>query len=191
MTTYFLSVGFDAGDTQSDGLHYDADYGFASSTDNAGATSLGNSGPKGQTFETVHLSAAGSGQPNQLVIALFTSIWDIDQANSYFRVSFRPAHDVPPANNVALSPLSVGDTNKLIAGLTIGSRQSQNADVNGASWGLPAGDNVTQFLYSGYQFAGAPANVTNQKFEVTVEISIVIGGQTTYYKVDPEMVIDY
>jgi len=26
---------------------------------------------------------------------------------------------------------------------------------------------------------------------VTVEISIVINGQKTYYKVDPEMVIDY
>jgi hypothetical protein len=28
MTTYFLSVGFDAADTQSDGLHFDAEYGF-------------------------------------------------------------------------------------------------------------------------------------------------------------------
>ena len=191
MTTYYLSVGFDSSDTQSDLLHYDADYGFASSDGNAGATSLGNSGPQGRNFETVHLSASGSGQPNQLVIALFTSIFNIDQTSSYFRVSFRPAHDVTPANNVALSPLSVGDTNNLIAGITLGSRQSQNANVDGTNWGLPPGNNDTQFLYSGYQLSGAPANSTSQRFEVTVEISIKIGTQWTYYKVDPEMVIDY
>ncbi len=191
MTTYYLSIGFDAADTQSDGLHFDADYGFASSTANAGATSLGNSGPQGKSFEVVHLAQSGQGQPNQLVIALFTSLWNIDQANSYFRVSFRPAHDIPPSNNVAVSPLSVGDTNTLMTGLTIGSRQSQNANVDGTNWGLPAGNNVTQFLYSGYQLQNAPANAVNQHFELTVEISIVISGQTTYYKVDPEMVIDY
>jgi hypothetical protein len=191
MTTYYLSVGFDAADTQSDQLHFDADYGFASSTANAGATSLGNSGPQGRSFETVHLSAGGSGQPNQLVIALFTSLWSIDQTQSYFRVSFRPAHDVTPADNVQLSPLSQGDTNKLIAGIAIDSRQNQNADVDGSNWGLPAGNNVTQFLYSGYQLSGAPPNATSQHFEVTVEISILIGTTWTYYKVDPEMVIDF
>ena len=191
MTTYFLSIGFDAADTQSDGLHFDADYGFASSTANAGATSLGNSGPQGRSFEVVHLAQSGQGQPNQLMIALFTSLWNIDQANSYFRVSFRPAHDIAPSSNVAVSPLSVGDTNSLITGLTIGSRQSQNANVDGTNWGLPAGNNVTQFIYSGYQLQNAPANAVNQHFELTVEISIVIGGQKTYYKVDPEMVIDY
>ena len=191
MTTYYLSVGFDSSDTQSDLLHYDADYGFASSSGNAGATSLGNSGPQGRNFETVNLSAGGSGQPNQLVIALFSSILDSDQSNSFFRVSFRPAHDVMPANNVQLSPLSQGDTNALIGGITIGSRQAQNPNVDGANWGLPAGNNATQFLYSGYQIAGAGANSPSQHFEVTVEISILRGTQWTYYKVDPEMVIDY
>ncbi len=99
------------------------------------------------------------------MIALFTSIWDIDQTNSFFRISFRPAHDVTPSNNVKLSPLSVGDTNALIGGITIGSRQNQHANVDGANWGLPAGNNVTQFLYSGYQLSGAPANATSQHFQ--------------------------
>ncbi len=195
MTTYYLSIGFDAADTQSDGLHFDADYGFASSTANAGATSLGNSGPQGKSFEVVHLAQSSQGQPNQLVIALFTSLWNIDQANSFFRVSFRPAHDIAPSNSVAVSPLSVGDTNALLTGLTIGSRQNQNANVDGTNWGLPPGNNVTQFIYSGgpsgYQLQNASGNAVNQHFEITVEIRIVIAGQPTYYKVDPEMVIDY
>ena len=195
MTTYYLSVGFDSTDTRSDGLHYDADYGFASSDGNAAPTPIGTSGPQGKSFEVVHLAQSGQGQPNQLVIALFTSLWNIDQANSYFRVSFRPAHDIAPSGNVAVSPLNVADTNSLVTGLTIGSRQGQNANVDGTNWGLPAGNNVTQFIYSGgpsgYQLQNASGNAVNQHFELTVEISIVIGGQKTYYKVDPEMVIDY
>jgi hypothetical protein len=107
--------------------------GFASSTANAGATSLGSSGPQGKSFELVHLAQSGQGQPNQLVIALFTSLSSIDQANSYFRGSFRPAHDIAPSNNVAVSPLSVADTNTLLTGLTIGSRQSQNVNVDGTN----------------------------------------------------------
>src|SRR5918993_2237987 len=179
MAPYYLSIGFDSTDNQSDALHYDADYGFASSTGNAGTTSLGNSGPAGRTFEVVHLSASGQGQPNQLMIALFTSIYNIDQTNSYFRVSFRPAHDVTPSSNVAVSPLIPANSNALLAGVAIGSRQSQTADVNGTNWGLPAGDNVTQFLYGPYQLAPGPASVRSQSFEVTVEISILIGTQWT------------
>ena len=87
--------------------------------------------------------------------------------------------------------MSAGDTNTLLTGLTIGSGQSQSANVDGTSWGLPAGTNVTQFLYSGYQLQNARANAANQHFEITVEIGILIAGQPTYYKVDPEMVIDY
>ena len=195
MTIYYLSVGFDAADTQSDGLHFDAEYGFASNTANAGSTSLGSSGPQGKSFELVHLAQGGQGGPNQLAIALFTSLQNIDPANSYFRVSFRPAHDIAPSNNVAVSPLSVADTNSMLTGFTIGSCQSQNTNVDGTIWGLPAGNNLNQFIFSGnpspYQLVSAPANAANQHFEVTVEIRIVIAGQPTYYKVDPEMVIDY
>ena len=191
MTTYYFSVGFDTVDPTSDQLHFDADYGFASSSGNAGATSLGSSGPQGRNFEVVNLAASSQGQPNQLVIALFTSILDIDQTQSFFRLSFRPAHDVSPSNNIALSPLSTGDTNTLIRGVTIGSLQAQNANVDGTNYGLPAGNNATQFLYSGYQLSGGSPNAASQHFEMTIEISICIGSTWTYYKVDPEMVIDF
>src|SRR5688572_21262435 len=173
MTIYYLSVGFDASDTRSDGVHFDAEYGFASNTPEAGLTPLGNSGPQGKSFEVVHLAQSGQGQANQLVIALFTSLLNIDQAKSYFRVSFRPAHDIAPSNNVAVSPLNAADTNSMLTGFTIGSSQMQDPNVDGTSWGLPAGINATQFIYSGnpspYQLVSAPGNASNQHFEVTVE----------------------
>lgn len=191
MTTYYFAAGFDIGDPSEDQTHQDAEYGFSSTTGNGVVTPIGSSGTGGRQFEAVHIPAAQGGQPSQFAVVLFSSILQIDQAQSFFRVAFRPAHDVPPSSGLAVSPLNTSDTQTLLRGVTIGSRQAQNANVDGTNYGLPPGQYDTQFVFPGYQIvSGQPPN-TSVHFELSIEIAILVGSTWSYYKVDPEMVIDY
>lgn len=139
MTIYYFAVGFDAGDPTEDQTHLDAEYGFGSATGNGPVTPIGSTGAGGRQFESVHLAAGSAGQPNQIGIALFSSILQIDQTQSFFRVAFRPAHDVAPTNSLPLAPVNNADANTLLRGVTLGSKQAESANVQGTSYGLPSG----------------------------------------------------
>lgn len=191
MTTYYFAVGFDAADPTEDQVHQDAMYGFASSTNGGAVTPIGSTGSGGRQFESVNMAAGTGGQPNQFAIALFSSILQIDQAQSFFRCSFRPAHDVQPSSGLALAPVSNADANTLVRGVALGSKQVENANVDGTTFGLPAGTYDTQWLFSGYQISGGQPSGSTGRFELAIEIAIVAGGVWSYYKVDPEMVIDF
>lgn len=195
MATYYFSVAFDASaqvDPQSDGTHYDAQYGFA--TDASGSLHpLGSSGTSGRQFETVTVPAAANGRPNQFVITLASNVTGIDTARSYIRCSFRPGHDVLPGANVPTSPLSVADAQSLLNGIYFSANTGTLTNItNGTDYGLPSASYSTQWLFSAFNLAGAQAG-TNRRFEITFEVAIVGTGGTayTYFKIDPEMMVDY
>jgi len=65
-------------------------------------------------------------------------------------------------------------------------------NVSGTNYGLPgSGTYSTQWVFAGTNLAsGQPG--TSVHFELTIEISIVgSDGTWSYYKVDPEMIIDF
>jgi hypothetical protein len=141
----------------------------------------------------VTLPAATNGRPNQLAITLASNIIGIDTARSYWRCSFRPAHDVLPGGNVPTSPLSGDDSQSLLNGIYINANSQTLSNIaNGTSYGLPAGSYSTQWMFNPFSVAGAQAG-TSRRYEIVFEIAIVGTGGTaySYFKIDPEMMIDY
>jgi hypothetical protein len=189
MSTIILAVGFtrSGGDpTDPDALHVDMQYGFAQQ-DGISVSALGSSGASGHQFETVAVNAQG----NNFAVALLTPDYQLNQAASYVRVSYRPAHDVAPSVNPPTSPLNPNDTTQLLRGLTASSL-SDTASPNGTNYGLPSGTSYsTLWQSSTFNFAGG-ASGSQGHFEVTVELTAVYGdGTTLYFKVDPELIIQY
>ena len=80
MATYYFAVAFEEDtttDPQPDGVHYDAQYGFAVDSGN-GVQVLGpGSGASGEHFETVHIPG-GTGTPNQFAVTVFSNLIGID-----------------------------------------------------------------------------------------------------------------
>lgn len=195
MATYYLAVAFDtstATDPKSDGTHQDAQYGFAQNT-GSGVTILGTgSGSSGRQFESVSIPAATSNRPNAFAIAVFTNVIGITQPSSYIRLAFRPAHDVAPSPQPPTSPLNNADTQNLLAGITLSNASQELTSVNtGTSYGLPASFYSTQWLFSGYNLNSGGAVNKSYHYELTIEIAISLNGQPYYFKVDPEMMIDF
>ena len=196
MATYYFAVAFEEDtttDPQPDGVHYEAQYGFGVDSGNGVVQPVGpGSGPTGEHFETVHVPG-GSGTPNQFAVTLFSNLIGIDTSRSFLRCSFRPAHDVLPANNLTLSPLNNSGTQALLGGILLNTATSTPVNVPGANYGLPGnGSYSTQWLFAGTNLASGQRG-TSVHFELTIEISIIgTNGTTwTYYKVDPEMIIDF
>lgn len=193
MATYYFAVAFEPSDTVSDdGTHLDAQYGFG--VDNgSGVVALGSSGPHGTQFETVQMAAASNNQPNQLVVTIFSNLIGVNQSQSFMRCAFRPAHDVAPATGLALAPVNSGDANSLLAGSAFNSNGvTENVNVtNGTSFGLPNGAYSTQWLFGARNFVSGQPNGTSLHFELTIEMAVTNGSSWTYYKVDPEMQIDF
>jgi hypothetical protein len=194
MATYYFAVAFQSNDPISeDGTHLEAQYGFGVDS-GSGVTALGSSGSQGRQFESVSIPASSGGPPNQLVVSLFSDILGIDQSRSFFRCTFRPAHDVPPSNGLPLAPLNQGDAQNLLGGIFLAARNTQNASItSGSNYGLPQSSYETQWVFTGANFIGGQPAGTSLHFEISIEISIVGAGGSTwsYYKVDPEMQIDF
>jgi hypothetical protein len=195
MATYYFAAAFQTDDPVSDdGTHLEAQYGFGVDSGN-GVTALGSSGSAGRTFEVVTIPAATGGQSNQFVISLCSDLIGVDQGRSFVRVSFRPAHDVAPAQNLALAPLTTANAQTLLTGLLLsapGTMEQTNIS-NGTKYGLPKDGYSTQWLFSSMSFLSGQPPGTSLHFEITIEIAIVETGSTswTYYKVDPEMQVDF
>ena len=194
MATYYFAVAFapdTSTDPEYDGTHYEAQYGFG--LDNgSGVQPLGSSGSSGHTFEAVHVSAASNGKPNQLVVTVLTNLIGITQGQSYVRCSFRPAHDVSPSGTLPVSPLNQADTATLLSGLPLTAASSIPVNVNnGTNYGLPNNSYSTQWLFNGFNLISNQPAGTSVHFEMTFEVTVLDGGSTTYYKVDPEMMIDF
>jgi hypothetical protein len=189
MSTYILAVGFTRGGadpTDPDSTHVDMEYGFALQ-DGASVSALGSSGASGHQFESVNVNAQG----NNFALALLTPDDLLLQTVSYVRVSFRPAHDQAPAQNLATSPFNPADTTQLLRGLTV-STLGESANPAGTNYGLPSGTVYTTLWQSSpFNFAGG-ASGSQGHFEVSVELTAVYGnGTTLYFKVDPEVIIRY
>ncbi|CAN5765010.1 hypothetical protein BH18ACI5_BH18ACI5_22370 [soil metagenome] len=194
MATYNFAVAFEADtttDPQTDGVHYDAQYGFGVDSGNGVQTLGPGSGQTGEHFETVHVPG-GSGTPNQFAVTLFSNLIGIDTTRSFLRCAFRPAHDVAPGNNLPLSPLNNSGTQSLLGGVLLNAATSAPVNVPGTNYGLPgSGTYSTQCKFAGTNLASGPRG-RSVHFELTIEISIVgSDGTWSYYKVDPEMIIDF
>jgi hypothetical protein len=195
MAIYYFAVAFEEDttiDPQVDGVHYDAQYGFGVDSGNGQVQAVGSSGPDGEHFETVHVPA-GSGAPNQFAVTLFSNLIGISTSQSYLRCSFRPAHDIVPANNLPLSPLNNSGTQSLLGGMLLNTASSVPVNVPGNNYGLPGtGTYSTQWIFAPTNLASGPRG-TSIHFEMTIEVSVLgpNGTTWTYYKVDPEMIIDF
>lgn len=189
MATYILAVAFDAGDPTDDQLHGDGEYGFA--VDNGtGPAPVGNSGSSGRTFQTITIPpVAGGNSPNNFGVSLFTNISGVDPNASFFRCMFRPAHDAAPSTNPQLSPLNGADTNALLTGVTFGSGGA-NSNVAAAAYGLPAATYASNWMCNGYTLQQGRQN-SSSRYEVSIEVCVFANGAWSYFKVDPEMVIDF
>lgn len=193
MATYYFAVAFESDDTVSeDGTHLEAQYGFGVDAGN-GVTSLGSSGLQGRQFEVVRMSAATNNQPNQFVITICSNLIGVVQGQSFIRCSFRPAHDVPPASGLALAPLNNGDAQALLGGIFFNAREvSETVNIsNGTSFGLPDNAYSTQWTFGGRSFISGQPPGASLHFELSIEIAILDGTNWSYYKVDPEMQIDF
>jgi hypothetical protein len=195
MATYYFAVAFEEDtttDPQTDGVHYDAQYGFGMDAGNGVIQPVGpGSGQSGEHFETVHVPG-GSGTPNQFAVTVFSNLIGIDTSRSFVRCSFRPAHDIAPGSNLPLSPLNNSGTQSLLGGVLLNGAASSPVNVPGSNYGLPGtGTYSTQWIFAGTNLASGPRG-TSVHFEMTLEISIIGSDNTwSYYKVDPEMIIDY
>jgi hypothetical protein len=196
MATYYFTAAFQTSDPVSeDGLHLEAQYGFGVDSGNGVVTALGSSGGAGRTFETVSIPAATGNQANQLVISVCSDLIGIDQTQSFVRVSFRPAHDVQPANNLPLAPVNPANAQTLLTGIALttqGTSTTERVNIsNGTAFGLPQATYATQWLFAAMPFQGGQPQNTSLHFEFTIEIAIFAGNSWTYYKVDPEMQVDF
>jgi hypothetical protein len=194
MATYYFAVAFEPTDTVSDdGTHLDAQYGFGVDSGNGVITALGNSGSQGRQFETVQIPASTNNQTNRLVIAIFSNLIGVNQSQSSVRCAFRPAHDVLPSTGLPLAPVNTGDANQLLTGILFNdSEVTESVNVNnGTSYGLPNAFYSTQWTFAARNFMTGQRSGTSLHFELTIEMAVNNGSSSTYYKVDPEMQIDF
>ena len=196
MATYYLALAFDtstATDPQTDGTHRDAQYGFGQDVGN-GVTVLGSgSGSSGRQFEAVSIPARTNGQSNAFAVAVFTNVLGIAQDDSFVRIALRPAHDVTPQQNPPTSPLNPADTQKLLTGINLSAASQELTSVNtGNNYGLPGSSFYsTQWLFTGYTLTPSGPGGGSYRYELTAEIAITLNGTPYYFKVDPEMMIDF
>jgi hypothetical protein len=195
MATYYFTAAFQANDPVSDdGTHLEAQYGFAVDSGN-GVTALGTSGPDGRTFETVPIPASTGNNANQFVVSVCSDILQINQTLSFVRVAFRPAHDVQPANNLPLAPVNPSNAQTLLTGIALttqGTSTTEQVNItNGTSYGLPKATYATQWFFAPVPFQGGGTPGTSVHFELTIEIAILVGTTWTFFKVDPEMQVDF
>jgi len=189
---YLLSVACqETANMSPDGTHKEAQYGFAKIGTDGHVQPVGSSGGSGETFETVTIDARSG--PSSLKVCLFVDngLADINASASFVRVSLRPAHDVRPTNNLSTSPFPAGKTTDLLQGLLVSDAVSEAGPVtDGQSFGLPLANYAKRWNLGEPQFTGPSG--TRQHIEVTVEIVITThSGMTYYFKVDPEMQIDF
>jgi hypothetical protein len=195
MATYYFTTAFQANDPVSeDGTHLEAQYGFGVDS-GSGVSALGSSGGSGRTFEIVRIPAATNNQANQLVISVCSDLIGIDQTQSFVRVSFRPAHDVQPSNTLPLAPVNPSNAQTLLTGIALttqGTSTTEQVNItNGTAYGLPQASYATQWLFAAMPFQGGQQRGTSVHFECTIEVAIFAGNSWTYYKVDPEMQVDF
>ena len=194
MATYFLAIGIDSqSDPQSDGKHLDAEYGFGvDNGDGNGVQPLGpGSGSSGRQFEAVQISPNGGANNSPLTIVVFDNFSSpLSTVSSFLRASFRPSHDTSPSQNVDTSPLAANDTNSLLNGVVLPAASSSIAATTASNYGLPGSTYTHATVLSGYTISGTPNS--NSSFELTVEVKAVASdGSIYYFKVDPEMMIDF
>lgn len=192
-TTYYLAIGIDPNtqtDPQSDGVHLDGEYGFAVDYgDGNGIQVLGpGSGGSGRQFEAVRFSPSGGANGSPLRIVLFDNFPSaLTPGSSYIRAVFRPSHDTPPAPNVDTSPLAPNDTQSLLNGVALGARGSSVTATSAPTYGLPSNSYQHGVMLPAYTISGN----NSASFEMTVEVTAAVSGSTYYYKIDPEMMIDF
>jgi hypothetical protein len=195
MATYYFTTAFQTNDPVSeDGTHLEAQYGFGVDS-GSGVTVLGSSGGQGRTFEIVRIPAATNNQANQLVVSACSDLIGIDQSQSFVRVSFRPAHDAQPSNNLPTAPVNSSNAQTLLNGIALttqGTSTTERVNItDGTAYGLPQASYATQWLFAAMPFQGGQRPGASVHFEFTVEIAIFAGNSWTYYKVDPEMQVDF
>ena len=195
MATFFFAIGIDpstAVDPNTDGMHLDGQYGFAVDNGNGqGPKVLGSgSGSSGRQFESVQLNLRDGSNRHQFYVLLFSNVTNIAAAVSYLRIAFRPGHNVPPAANVDASPLAGNDTESLTDGVLLTAcSPSLSGGGNGLTYGLPSAAYQNTWQFPAYTLNGPPNSEAS--FELTAEVTVVSGGTTYYFKVDPEMMIDF
>jgi hypothetical protein len=75
---------------------------------------------------------------------------------------------------------------------TQGTTTTERVNItNGTAFGLPKDSYATQWLFAGMPFQGGQPRGTSLHFEFTIEIAMQNGTTWTYYKVDPEMQVDF
>lgn len=194
-TTYYLAIGIDpdtANDPQSDGVHLDGEYGFAVDYgDGNGIQVLGpGSGGSGRQFETVRMNPSGGANGSPLRILIFDNFASaLTAGSSYLRMAFRPSHDTSPGNNVDTSPLAPNDTQTLLSGVAVNVGWPSLPSTSAPTYGLPTDGYQHGVILPGYTVSGTPHSQAS--FELTVEVTAVVNGTPYYYKVDPEMMIDF
>lgn len=196
MAIYYLAIGIDpdsATNPVSDGKHYDGEYGFAvDNQDGNGIKPLGpGSGSSGRQFEAVLLRPPGGANRSPLNILLFDNCaGGLTPGSSFMRVAFRPGHDTDPAPNVDTSPLAPNDTQNLLNGVPLPAATSSVTASSAPTYGLPTAAYRNVTLLPACTLAGT-ASPQTPTFEVTVEVKAVWNGTSYYFKVDPEMMIDF
>ena len=192
-TTYYLAIGIDPDthtDPESDGAHLDGEYGFAVDYgDGNGIQVLGpGSGGSGRQFEAVRLNPPGGANGSPLRILILDNFSTaLTPGSSYIRVVFRPSHDTPPVNNVDTSPLAPNDTQTLLNGVAVDATWSSVPGTSAPTYGLPTDGYQHGVMLPAYTIAGN----NSASFELTVEVTAAVNGTSYYYKVDPEMMIDF
>ena len=118
------------------------------------------------------------------MISVCSDLIGIDQTQSFVRVSFRPAHDVQPANNLPLAPVNPANGQTLLTGIALttqGTSTTERVNIsNGAAFGLPQATYATQWLFAAMPFQGGQPQNTSLHFEFTIEIAIFAGNSWTY-----------
>jgi hypothetical protein len=189
MSTIILAVGFTRSGTDPvdpDAAHMDMDYGFAQQ-DGASVSALGSSGASGRIFEKVNVNAQG----NNFRLAALTPDAQLNLAASFLRVSFRPSHDTMPTPSLVDSPFNPSDTASLVHGLFLSSMQA-SANPTGTKYGLPAEHAYATLWQTGTWNFAPGAHGSQGSFEITVELKAVYAdGTVIYFKVDPELIIQY
>ncbi len=196
MAIYYLAIGIDptsGNNPVSDGKHYDGEYGFAvDAQDGKGINPIGpGSGSSGRQFEAVLINPPGGANGSPLNILLFDNCDNgLTPGSSFMRVAFRPGHDTGPAPNVDTSPLAPNDTQNLLNGVSLPAATNSVTASSAPRYGLPTGTYKNVTLLPACTLSGR-ASTPPPSFEVTVEVKAVWNGTSYYFKVDPEMMIDF
>ena len=135
------------------------------------------------------MNPAGGANGSPLRILIFDNFaYALSPGSSYLRVVFRPSHDTPPAQNVDTSPLLPNNTQDLLNGVAVDASWPSVPGTSAPTYGLPSDDyQHGTMLPVAYTISGN----NSASFELTVEVTAVVSGSTYYYKVDPEMMIDF